>query len=427
MNKKPSWIRKRERVLTLFLVLLLIMAGIGFLIGKKNESLLENKLSELKARGVPLSSEEFRAKHAAANAPKPSSAPKLTTSGLYASPAFQRLAEPSSSGQGLPNNIVELAQNALREFADLLAAAHARIRRPDGSIDFDALRDISGWFDAQGNAGILFLAEALTKAPQNNPQEVYEALLLGIQLSWSYPDSSDAILSILRQGLFTDDELQQLEKLVSELHPDETAWLENRRICGLDALSSTTAFLQRNSASSLDKYVPGATKFLLNAGELVGYSSQQKIRFIDEMDKIQACCELPRPQGVAQMRPLANGLYKALVPSTANQMLYPPVSGFANQVIHEARINAMTASVALERYRRSNGQYPAQWADLVPDYLAEPPNDPCQGGPLRYRPSGNGYSIYTIGFDQDDDRGTHQDNLRSLWQDGDYILIDTNR
>jgi hypothetical protein len=192
---------------------------------------------------------------------------------------------------------------------------------------------------------------------------------------------------------------------------------------GLEVLGAPDKYIKLHGRLILDDYVPGTTKFLLNAGELVGYSAQQKVRFLDGLEKIEACREMPRSEGVAEMRSIADSVLGAIVPRTSDALLRSALYGFSNQLIQEARINAMTGCVAIERFRRTEGRFPAQWSELSPGYLAQSPEDPCTGAPLQYRLSSEGYVIYTVGLDQDDDHGTPRPHV-SLWHDGDYVLIE---
>src|SRR5213593_366790 len=49
-------------------------------------------------------------------------------------------------------------------------------------------------------------------------------------------------------------------------------------------------------------------------------------------------------------------------------------------VAHEAAV-----ACALERFRKANGEYPMELAQLVPKFLTAVPNDPVGGKPLRYK------------------------------------------
>jgi hypothetical protein len=63
-------------------------------------------------------------------------------------------------------------------------------------------------------------------------------------------------------------------------------------------------------------------------------------------------------------------------------------------------------SLALHACKLENGAYPAQLKELVPRYLKEIPADPFGGGEaLRYKRTGNEYSLYSIGPDGVDNSG----------------------
>ncbi len=62
--------------------------------------------------------------------------------------------------------------------------------------------------------------------------------------------------------------------------------------------------------------------------------------------------------------------------------------------------------LAIERYRLANaGQLPESVGVLVPTYLPVVPADPFDGKPVRFKRTDNGYVIYCIGADEQDDGG----------------------
>lgn len=75
-------------------------------------------------------------------------------------------------------------------------------------------------------------------------------------------------------------------------------------------------------------------------------------------------------------------------------------SEFAHQ-----RRDAVTVAVALERFRRATGAYPASLDALVPAYLASVPRDLMDGEPLRYRLTESGPLVYSVGMDRVDNDG----------------------
>lgn len=70
-----------------------------------------------------------------------------------------------------------------------------------------------------------------------------------------------------------------------------------------------------------------------------------------------------------------------------------------------ALLRCALVALAAERYRLKHGDWPRAGADLVPDYLPGVPLDPIDGQPLRYRRTGVGAVIYSVGEDGRDDGG----------------------
>ena len=73
---------------------------------------------------------------------------------------------------------------------------------------------------------------------------------------------------------------------------------------------------------------------------------------------------------------------------------------------HEQLLRLLRVQLALEEARQSRGRYPATLQDLTPKILREVPTDPFDGQPLRYRPQGNSYLLYSVGPDLKDNGGT---------------------
>lgn len=68
--------------------------------------------------------------------------------------------------------------------------------------------------------------------------------------------------------------------------------------------------------------------------------------------------------------------------------------------------SAFRAAVAVERYRRDNGdRLPGSLPALVPRYLPEIPSDPNSGSSVLFRQTAGGYTIYGVGANGIDDDG----------------------
>jgi hypothetical protein len=75
----------------------------------------------------------------------------------------------------------------------------------------------------------------------------------------------------------------------------------------------------------------------------------------------------------------------------------------------QASLRCAIVMVAVERYRRAHGRWPAALTDLVPAYLARVPIDPYDAAPLRLRPFPEGMVIYSVGPDGQDNGGNLSD------------------
>ncbi len=76
----------------------------------------------------------------------------------------------------------------------------------------------------------------------------------------------------------------------------------------------------------------------------------------------------------------------------------------------EAVRQMTVTAIALERYRRAQGVWPDELAELVPAWLSRLPLDPMDGDTLRYRKSDDGgFLLYSVGRDGKDDQGDATD------------------
>jgi len=69
------------------------------------------------------------------------------------------------------------------------------------------------------------------------------------------------------------------------------------------------------------------------------------------------------------------------------------------------KLDAAVAMLAIHEYHRRNGDYPQSLDELMPDLLPRLPIDYADRRPLRYRRTGEGYVLYSIGPDGKDNGG----------------------
>ncbi|MEX0866999.1 MAG: hypothetical protein WD030_06535, partial [Pirellulales bacterium] len=90
----------------------------------------------------------------------------------------------------------------------------------------------------------------------------------------------------------------------------------------------------------------------------------------------------------------------------------------------QARVRQLQAraAIALAQYRAAHGEYPDKLAQLAPEFAAEEPKDYFTGQPLKYLRTAEGYHLYSVGPNGQDNGGldAKQDETGTL----DYDLHD---
>jgi hypothetical protein len=121
-------------------------------------------------------------------------------------------------------------------------------------------------------------------------------------------------------------------------------------------------------------------------------------RYLDFLGDYVAAADLPWPQMLTECRVIAHR-WESTRSRLANlvDVPSPTVLGMmaTSQCRAELTRRLLLVAIAIERYRLRHGASPADLAAPVPEFLAEVPEDPTDGRPLSYRPSENGYVLYS--------------------------------
>jgi hypothetical protein len=70
----------------------------------------------------------------------------------------------------------------------------------------------------------------------------------------------------------------------------------------------------------------------------------------------------------------------------------------------------LQVAFALAAFQRDHGKYPQKLEELTPRYLAAVPQDLFSGKPLAYRPEADGFLLYSVGVNGQDDQGHSYDD-----------------
>jgi hypothetical protein len=134
---------------------------------------------------------------------------------------------------------------------------------------------------------------------------------------------------------------------------------------------------------------------------------------IEQFPDVIAASRLPWPDKYSTLAAMAasvtqgtnrSALRNMLSGRTINVAAMSAAPAFAgiNLVVRRVAI----ATVAIERYRRAHGgALPASLGALVPAYLPAVPIDPFSGGAIVYKPSADGYLVYSIDANRIDNGG----------------------
>jgi hypothetical protein len=88
------------------------------------------------------------------------------------------------------------------------------------------------------------------------------------------------------------------------------------------------------------------------------------------------------------------------------RLLMPATGKVAAATVRKtASVRCLKVLLALERYRRDKGTWPAKLEELTPKFLSSVPLDPYDGKALRYRRVTDGVIVYSVGPDGKDDGG----------------------
>ena len=89
----------------------------------------------------------------------------------------------------------------------------------------------------------------------------------------------------------------------------------------------------------------------------------------------------------------------------------------------KVRTKASLARVALplSAYKQKTGSYPDDLGILTPDFITEIPLDPYGNEPLIYRREDEGFIVYSVGYDHEDDGGIYEPEEGKFWPEKDDI------
>jgi hypothetical protein len=235
---------------------------------------------------------------------------------------------------------------------------------------------------------------ALAKTIDQVPEAVWQILRSSIVYA-----AADDIERFLQRHAFDD---QSLSVALEEFSSIEFEHSVVRALIGERAIVFVMASTSEGKASLLDA-MPGDCALALQ----------------NRTDQLSAA-RLPLPAAVREAKMIDERLEQFFKESeTAAPWNRYPLTGMTSVTVvplfqrignAQAKQRGLIAALAIERFRHANSERLLETLDeLVPQYLSAVPDDPFDLRPLRYNTTKQGYVVYSVGADFQDDGGGERD------------------
>ncbi len=437
--------------------MLLVLAGLALVVGvplavqQSTRHALEAEYAAIRASGAPVTLEEM------ADAYRPSlPEPGQEEVAEVYREAVQTLPKPGEdsfnnrlyealdkerSGGALPDDARALLTAYVEYNAENLQRLHVAARAGFAPAELDLNQGIKlelAHISEDRRAVRMLWKEALFAADSGDTARAVEAMLAAMAVAESLRGEPilvsqyvrkacqslaiDAWMQSLALAAFSDEELTEMGRAFATAE-DKSAMARSmafERSMGLAMFDDPELVSGAIAGVNPDDVFPGGGRFVVMARRVTGFMAADKLRYMDYMGQICTASKLPYPEMLSAMESIDNSFDEDR--SWLPRFSYASVAPLARAGWSFARIAAWlrtaASAAAVERFRLEYGLPPGDLSDLVPPYLAAVPEDPFDGDPLRYRRDGEGYVIYSVDVNRQDDGGTAGERI----EEGDLVF-----
>ncbi len=217
------------------------------------------------------------------------------------------------------------------------------------------------------------------------------------------------------------DLLEHLSTSLAELEeslPDRSAWIAGERAMLIQGMSPDRLVAMAGPSSNEQQQA-----FVSSRAFRIFWPDRTFQKDVERYyDALYDLSEKPTWEAVAITRETSDGEFMRRHAKDWNVIFWILAPAFGRAQAYYARgvcdHSALRINVALRLYRADHGQYPDELAALVPQYLKGLPPDPFSGRGFHYRREDDGWILYSVGPDQDDDGGREAERRR-LRENGD--------
>lgn len=430
-SNEPGMIRpavqfiRRHQVAVVAAIIVLVLGAV--LVSVQLQGRTDARIQAIRSRGYPTSLQELNdwyrpvpVEHNAA----------LICARAFALPSFpaetNRTAEltkhqwaPAGEKVLTPGDLEEL-ERLLSEAAPALELLHsipanAPARYPlDFMTGFNVLLPHLAPFK---RAMLLLETEMLVHSARGETDKAVQALVTADRVR-STLSGEPVLISKLVVLACTDILVRDIEFLLNAhtLPPEELqTLLQIVRSTGLEASMAQGLAGERTFGISFFEN-PGASlatggnqnvfqKSAMGSLRIAGILSRDRAFYLDQMSNFVHAAEMPFPQRWHMSQSLTN-----ISPAKfhiISRMLLPALQrSLERDTRGVARIRLAETALGVEAFRRAHSnRVPGALEELVPRHLASVPQDPFDGKPMRYRAYPDGYVVYSLGPDLEDNSG----------------------
>lgn len=428
------WQRWRRRVIWASLILFVALPGTLAIIGWRGQAALDKEVQAIRAKGFPASSDDLNKSYV--QPPKEKNGVETYQQSFKVQ---EKVVSPWQYDDlikqvgGTPGRspLAEALHRQMSEYLDANAEAlrllHEAANRPASRfpLDFGQGMNLSLPHLAKLRQGVRLLQiEALVAAEDGDTRRALSAVTAAFAAANSVRQEPliisqlvriachgvtlNAVNRMMNIAAFSDEELVRLGgALRAEEDPGAiTRGLAGERALELSAFDHPEQVLSQSP--EIQSFGPGGASAVAGLIRLSGMGSRDRRRYLSYMDEMVTASQRPLYEAIPLLNAVGPRLQaeRSWIP-TFTETLVSGLTHLGETFARDAATLASTeTAVAIERYRLANGNaVPERLQDLVPAYLASLPIDPFDGKPLRYRRDDNGYTVYSINEDMQDDGG----------------------
>jgi hypothetical protein len=236
-------------------------------------------------------------------------------------------------------------------------------------------------------------------------------------------ETVNALLYIFKTNKLSSGDLkalqEQLAGIFPEGYPNLTLCMEEIRMLGLDTIQRTFT----ESGPGGGHFIPGTLgDYFIHLCMLHAGRDETIAKINEHVDCVAQDVQMSPYQWLVNdsiSGNFVNGLSKYRYFFVR---VHPPIMrGRVDAVFRaKAHYDAAITILALERWNLDKNEYPQSLNELIDrDYLAKLPMDPYSDKPLVYRRTKDGFTLYSVGADFDDDGGAGSNRYGWIWGDED--------